>query len=244
MIIDNNSLTKSDVSCKLYGSIKSCSVNTGWCVLCNWVRDRERDGGSESYSETTHWRILLIGGWLSSRLADLIYWPCTSSVWVITSPVCVVPLISTSSDAPSHRTSAGCIFRGWNCEAACQKADVHLASRGRAGHTKAWTWASHWRIEKTSASFTLRRLSVCFLKSCSVIERGWKGKVRACPGHRKHENLSMCWEPCSCFSPDTLDLLHGDFSHSSPCLPVPSSLTHNLLTHVKLWLSKHMFMFP
>lgn len=215
-------------------------------MFCYWLRDiwgevlqRERDSGSISYSEMTHWRIILIGGWLRSRLADLIYRPCTSSVRVIMSCVWLVTLISTSSDAPSHWTSGGCIFRGWNFEAACQKADVHLASWGRAGHTKAWTWASRWRIEKTSASFTLWRLSVCFLKSCSVIEHGWKGKVCACPGHRKHKNLSLCWEPCSCFSPDTLDLLRSDFSHSSPCLPVPSSLTH-----VKLWLRKHMFMFP
>lgn len=59
-----------------------------------------------------------------------------------------------------------------------------------------------------------------------------EGRVYSRPGHRKHENFSLCCEPCSCFSPDAFDTLRRD-------LPVPSTLTH-----VKLWLRKNMFMFP
>lgn len=101
-------------------------------VCCETEKLRERDSGVKA----THWMIIWIGGWLSSRLADLIYWPRTSSVRVIRSRLWVVPPISASYDATSHWMSASCIFRGWNCEAACQKADVYLASRGRTGHTK------------------------------------------------------------------------------------------------------------
>lgn len=120
----------------------------------------------------------------------------------------------------------------------CQKVEVGLAFLGCIWHTKAWTWASHWRIEKTLASFTLHWHSVCFLKSCPVIEPGWRGKVCACLGHKKQENLSLRRELCSCFSPDTSDLLPGDFSHR-----FPSSLPYTCL-HIKLCLRKHMLMFP
>lgn len=86
--------------------------------------------------------------------------------------------------------------------------------------------------------------SFCLLSQELLCDWAWldRGKVCAYPGHKKHKNLSLCWEPCSCFSPDTLDLLHLDFRHSSPCpahLHIPK-----LLTTVKLWLRKHMFMFP
>lgn len=66
----------------------------------------------------------------------------------------------------------------------------------------------------------------CLLSQELLCDWVWldRGKVGACPGHRKHKNLSLCWEPCSCFSPDTLDLLHLDFSHSSPCLLCPPQL--------------------
>lgn len=71
----------------------------------------------------------------------------------------------------------------------------------------------------------------CLLSQELLCDWAWLhgGKVRACPGHRKHENLSLCWGPCSYFSPDTLDLLRCDFSHSYPCLPVPSTRTHTCL---------------
>lgn len=149
----------------------------------------------------------------------------------------VVMLISKCAGAICHWWFYY-IFKGCNCEVACQKAEVRLAFWGCTGHTKPWTWASHWRIEKTSVLFMLHWHSVCFLQSCFVIESGQKGNVCACPGHRKHENLR---ELCSCFSPDTLTL-PSNFRHPSFFLCLCSLLTPiYLLTHQAL-LKKHVML--
>lgn len=47
-----------------------------------------------------------------------------------------------------------------------------------------------------------------------------QGKLWACSGPQDTQKYQFV---CSCFSPDTLDLLRCVFSHSSPCLLVPST---------------------
>lgn len=84
-------------------------------------------------------------------------------------------------------------------------------------------------FEKTSASFTLRRLSVCFLQSCSVIERVWTAggkcthvrvtgntEISVCAESRLHVShliLLMC---CAVTSAISLPA----------CLPVPPPRLH------------------
>lgn len=83
--------------------------------------------------------------------------------------------------------------------------------------------------------------TLCLLSQEFPCDWAWRGegKVHACPGHKKHGNLSLCPELCSYFSLDTLDLQCGDLSHSFPHV----SAHAYLLLLVTLSLKEQMFLF-
>lgn len=91
-----------------------------------------------------------------------------------------------------------------------------MSENGRPSGIRRGTSGAYQSLNLSLSPEELRKLQRClrstdFLSASSRLSL-WlsvagRGKVRACRGHRKHENLSLRWEPCSCFSPDTLDLL-------------------------------------
>lgn len=99
----------------------------------------------------------------------------------------------------------GCIFSGWNCEAACQKTDVRLASDGggQAGHTKVLTWASR-RRNWENFGVVYAPLTFCLLPQDSALwlsvagrrGEGWWGWEVRCVhvGATGNMKISVCAE--------------------------------------------------
>lgn len=104
---------------------------------------------------------------------------------------------------------------------ACQKAHVHLAYQGTRGAYQSFLNLSLLLVDWENFSVVHASPTFCLLPQESFCDWVWleEEKLRACLGHKKHESLHSGL--CSCFKPDTVDVLLGDFSHSIPCLPVP-----------------------
>lgn len=186
-------------------------------------------------------RIILIRGWLSSRLSDLIYWPCKSlacewlgadhmSGWPtlpVTLPLDICWFVY-SEDGPVW---------GDVSESGCPSGIL-------------WTRGAYQSLNLSLSLGGLRKLECCscsadflsaFSGACSLwlsmVGRGGDGggKGCACLGHRKHENLSLCSELFHVSHPILL-ICRAVISAS----PLSMSSTDIFLhAHVRLWLWQH-----
>lgn len=182
----------------------------------------------------TNNRITLIWDWSSSRLADFIYWHNMSVVGNYK--------LSVSRGSPQGSNVAlhyGCIFWGQNNKVGLSKSTCPSGIPGYEGGIPKLP-------EPEPLAGRLRKLQcrscstdfVCFLKSHSVIECGWKRKNYVHVWATR--NMKVCTQGCVLVSNLILLMCYLVIS----AIPFPVCLSPLYLpTHVKLWLGKHMFMF-